>query len=251
MSQEMNFIDYPRKIYKRTFLDTVFVVLSYSINQMTEELISSINQFLRENFNAQENITKDLFDKGFSIDNEEKGFSYFFSSHYLGVKYFKDDYVSFHQTMMPLFYPLMAFLKNIVFVKMVSKLFIRKANIWTIKQNSNNKYDEINLINTFLSTDLVSQAHSYNPAVDDNLRDAHRLIGKTDSFEFDILYGLRDSKLSETDQYVGLVLFENVQVESLPISEMETILLSMNNTLYNIFHWSVSKKTLAYMSQEE
>ena len=248
MSNVMQFDESPRKVYKRTFLNTVFVVLSYSIEEVTEQLLTAVNQFLRDNFNTQEEASVELFKKGFSIDNEEKGVSYFFSAKHVGVKYMKDDYVSFQQTMMPLIYPLMSFFKNVISIDLIDVINIRKVNIWSVKLNEGKPFNESQFANDFLSSSLISQAEARDNN-DKEPRNAHYLSGETNSFEFGILYGFLDREFNNA-KYCCLTLDEHVIAKGIQATDVETVLLKANNTLYNIFHWSVSKRTLAYMEKE-
>lgn len=247
MAPEFVFDEYPRKVYKRTFLNTVFVVFSYSVEDVSQKTLSSINQFLRDNFNSQEDVVRETFLHGFSFDSEEKGLSYFFSAKHLGIKYLKDDYVSFQQTMMPLLYPLIAFLKDTISVNTIADIDIRKVNIWAAKCQGNEPFDEKSLVNSFLSPSLISDAGSCGD--DTDLRDAHMLKGKTNSLSFEVRYGFKDREF-KGDKYCGLILDERVNADSVSVENVEKALLNANNTLYNIFHWSVSKQTLAYMDKE-
>ncbi len=242
----MRFEDYPRKVYKRTFLNTVFVLLSYSVEDLSVQFIAELNQFLRDIFDIQEDVSEETFKNGFSIDNEEKGISYFFSAEHLGVKYMKDDYVSFPQTMMPLIYPIMSFLNNVMSNKIIEDIGIKKVNIWNAKLNQDKAFNEIRFAGDFLSADLITQAKAIDS---EKSRDTHCFVGETESFEFIVQYGFIDREF-EDDKYCGLVLDECVKATKVPVEEVERVLLKENNTLYNIFHWSVSKKTLDYMNME-
>lgn len=247
MSHVIHFDDYPRKIYKRTFLNTVFVVLSYSIGEISEAILESVNRFICENFNSQENVTEDNLRRGFSFDNEEKGVSFFFSTKHVGVKYLKDDYISFQQTMMPLIYFLMTFLRNALNVSMIDDISIRKINTWPVKRPQDKPFDENRFVKDFLSTNLISQSDADESS--GNLENAHCFKGSTESLSFIIKYGTLNREY-EGDMYCCLVLDESATAMGVQISDTESILLKVNNTLYNIFHWCVSEQTLAYMNKE-
>lgn len=247
MLQEMNFKVYPRKVYKRTFLNVAFVVFSYSIEDVSQEVLASINQFLLDNFNSSETITKENFLRGFSFDSEEKGLSYFLSAKHLGVKYFKNDYVSFQQTMMPLIYPLMAFMRNVIPVTEIEDIKIRKVNIYAEKCQTGASFNEKHFVESFLSKDLISNAQS--DGANNDLRDAHVFEGRTNSLYFTLKYGLKNKEFDGTE-YCGLILDECVKTDSVLLSNVETVLLDANTTLYNIFHWSVNKEILAFMDKE-
>lgn len=246
----MNFDVIPRKVYPKTFLNTVFVVFSYSLERITEDVLISLNRFLKETFNHEEKITEAVFKNGFSFENKKMGISFYFSSKNIGVKYLKDDYYSFQITMMPLVYLLISFLKEAVPVMSISGMEIRKANVWDIKRKIEQAINEEDFINKYLSYNLVSNAVETKRG--NSLRKVHLFKGESDTFTFEILYGLRDGKISDSEQYLGLVLDETVRSKSVSINldDIDNELLSLNSKLYDVFHWSVSGTTIAYMNKD-
>ncbi len=248
MEQEVLFENIERKVYPRTFLNTVFVVFSYTIDSWSEESMNSIKAFLKDYFSLSVDISADDFEIGLAIDSREGDFSYFFSKGYIGVKYMKQNYVSFPETMMPLIYRLTAFIKNCFSLAKIDKIEIRKINTWMSKKQEMDASIDNVMVNSLLSSELISR--STPGSAYEGLSSVREFAGTSNGYRFMIRYGF-DNRISSKENGVGLILDETITQEDVSFSEVEKALMDGNTLLYNIFHWSVSPTLLSYMSKEQ
>ena len=245
MAEEITFKSVERKVYSRTFLSGVIVVLSYTMGR--EAALLDLQNFLKENFGLLDTLPSDALEKGISVDDRDKSYSFFFSKEHVGIKYMKSDYVSFTVTMMPYVYRLLVFLKTVANVQEISKIQIRKVNTWYVAKDKAEDVDV--MIKDFLSNELRQSSKGDTDTPD--LKSVQVFSGFSGGCSFGIRYGIHDETTPDGDEFRGLILEEDLFREKVCISEIETVLVEMNSLLYNIFHWCVSASTIAYMNQEK
>lgn len=248
MTQDLLFETVERKVYPRTFLNTVFVVWDYDTASIPDDVVLRIRHFVNDNFNLEIELTEEEFSNGFSIDNQQAGHSYYFSRGRLGVKCKGENYVSFTETMMPLIYRLSAFVKNVLSSSLISSIRIRKVNILNARKEDGDLVSEDKLVRDFLSSELTSRTQPVANYL--GLDNVKRFYGTMNGDEFSICYGFQKGNTPDGEQFVGLVLDESVSRRSIPLNTVDEVLLEINNVVFNVFHWSVSPTFIALMNQE-
>lgn len=250
MTQDVHFEKVERKIYPRTFLNTVFVVFNYDTSKEPEDLIERIQIFVRDNFNLQITLSKEEINEGgFSIDSTDGGQSYYFSRGQIGVKYMKPDYVSFTETMMPQIFRLVSFAKNVLSISSLESIQIRKVNVLNARGQGDSVISKSQLEHDLLSMRLIEAASPTGNYQD--LYDAKQFKGVTDGDSFDIIYGFHEGSTPEGDRFVGLVLDESISKNQIQqLISVDKDLQDVNDKLFNMFHWSISTNMLAIMNKE-
>ena len=249
MTKDIHFETVERKIYPRTFLNTVFVVWEYESSYEPDDLILRIQRFLKDNFNLQIGLSEEDFSTGFSIDSQRAGHSYYFTRGSIGVKYMGDNYVSFTETMMPLVYRLAAFVKSVLSIDTINKIQVRKVNILNAKGRDGILFDENQLIQEFLSQQLIANAQPISTEYL-GLEKVKEYSGTTEGDGFDIHFGFQKGTSPEGVPFIGLVLDESVSRSQVELNTVDDALISINNMVYNIFHWSVNSNVIALMNQQ-
>lgn len=244
--QDIHFDTVERKIYPRTFLITVFVVLNYNKVLEPNDVIARIPAFLKDYFNLEISPTEEEFNSGFAINGQNH--SFLFSRGSLGVKSVGTNYVSFKETMTPLVYLLTSFLKNVLTITSLDCIKIRKVNILNAKEKDGILVSEDQLIKDFLSPELESRALPIDD--DQELYNAHEFEGITDNNPFDIRFGFHQGKTPDGDRFVGLVLDETISKSSVMLDTLDEALIEINDIIFNMFHWSVNPNVLALMDKE-
>lgn len=248
MTQDFIFETVERKVYPRTFLNTVFVVWDYDTACIPEDVVPLIRRFIKDNFNLEIGLTEEEFSHGFSIDNQQAGHSYFFSRGRVGVKYNGENYVSFTETMMPLIYRLSSFVKNVLSSSLISNIRIRKVNILNARKEEGNLVSEDLLVRDFLSSELISRTHPVANYL--GLDNVKGFYGTTNGDEFSICFGFQKGSTPDGEPFVGLVLDESVSRRSISLNTVDDALLEINSVVFNVFHWSVSPTFIALMNKE-
>lgn len=248
MTQDLIFKTVERKVYPRTFLNTVFVVWDYDTTGIPDDVVLRIRRFVNDNFNLEIELTEEEFSHGFSIDNQQAGHSYYFSRGRLGVKCKGENYVSFTETMMPLIYRLSAFVKNVLSSSFICMVRIRKVNILNARKEDNHLVSEEQLARDFLSTELISRTQPVANYL--GLENVKGFSGTTNGDEFSICFGFQKGNTPDGEQFVGLVLDESVSRRSISLNTVDEALLEINSVVFNVFHWSVSPTLIALMKQE-
>ena len=249
MTNDIHFDNVERKVYPRTFLNTVFVVFNYDIGMEPADLISRIKQFVLDGFNLKIDLTEEELVNGFSIDNPVAGFSYYFSKGNIGVKYMKLDYVSFTETMPPLIYRLITYVRTVLDINMLDDIQIRKVNVLNVREQNDLPIDKDRLVKDVLSQDLLTVSEPAKEFF--GLHEAREFCGQTEDKEFVIHYGVQEGTAPEGFKYCGLVLDETVVKKKVALQDVDDKLKEVNEKLFDIFHWSVSSNLLALMNQEK
>ena len=250
MTQDIHFKPTMRKIYPRTFLNTVFVIFDYDTAMEPANKIPRIQNFIKDNFNLEINLKEEGFSSGFSIDSKDGGHSYYFTRGSIGVKYMGNDYVSFTETMMPLIYRLVTFIKNVLSISATITIRIRKVNILNAREYDGTLVSDDQLIQDFLSQELTEVAEPVNDYTELELENVKEFKGTTDKDLFAIHFGIHNGTLPDGGQFVGLVLDESVSRNHVSLNTVDEALISVNEKVFNMFHWSVSSNVIALMSQE-
>ena len=248
MTQNFIFETVERKVYPRTFLNTVFVVWDYDTANIPDDVVLRIRRFVKDNFNLEIGLTEEEFSHGFSIDNQQAGHSYYFSRGSVGVKCKGENYVSFTETMMPLIYRLSAFVKNVLSSSLIGTIRIRKVNILNARKEDGDHVSEDQLVRDFLSPELTSRTEPVANYL--GLDNVKGFYGTTNGDEFRICFGFQKGNTYDGEQFVGLVLDESVSRRSISLNTVDEALLEINSVIFNVFHWSVSPTFIALMNKE-
>lgn len=248
MTPDIHFETKERKVYPRTFLNTVFVIFDYETAGEPADLILLVQRFVKENFNLEIVLTDEEYNKGFSIDNIGAGHSYYFARGSVGVKYMGDNYVSFAESMMPLVYRLVAFMKNVISVPSISNVRIRKVNTFNAREHEDAPASKDKMIHDILSPELVAVAR---PSADYlGLQNVKEISGSTDGDAFEIHFGFHLGTAPDGSKFVGLVLDESVASKQVALNQVDEALRNVNDKVFNMFHWSINSNVLVIMSKE-
>ena len=248
MTQEIHFDHVERRIYPRTFLNTVFVVFDYNASDEPKDLILRIQSFIKDSFNLHVELTEKEYSDGFSIESKDAGHSYYFSRGSFGVKYMKDDYVSFTETMFPFIFRLLDFVRVVLSISMIDKVKIRKVNTLSILEQGDVHDIKKKLVRDILSNDLIALAKPTSEYL--GLEDVKECTGTTNGDDFEIHFGFQRRDGSDGFRYVGLVLDESVSRKHVSLDTASDDLKEINEMIFNMFHWSITSNVVSLMNQQ-
>lgn len=239
------------KVFQRTFLARVGVILYFnSINESTwsqqkEELVRS---FILNRYGKS--FDTDFLHKAVSIQAEDGNLTIVLMNGCVMGIVDAENYRSFEETAIPQIFRLREFLEDVLDVRCVSKLILRKLNIWRFSRNDSEVVDEEKrneLLNFVFSKALLGMDSD-----DVSESDAKFGIFKILTFEdadFDCKMNLALNPVSGSDKTYNVVLDTSIIYENNRSLDGSTqVWKTMNQYAYDAFLWSVSDNVKAIMN---
>lgn len=235
--------------YRNTFLKSVFIQIEFPVTvKSDEELDKSFDDYTQSFFGI---ISEDKISHGLcTISKKDMSHSYQFSKNAVIIQISGNNYDSFSDTAIPFIFKLRHFFSKVVEVENVSKVVIRKVNVWDFKRNDNlsptvtdvqnllfngNMVDELN---TDHLTEEEANIPGFNKCVFTNgentitVRTALIPPVKPDEFFHQIL----DTEIVRSDNLISIGLAD--------------LLMDMNSVLYYCYHWCVNQYVINLMNQD-
>lgn len=239
------------KVYKNTFLQSVFVDLqfSYSDDYQDDRYKSHFEEFLSKYFAITLNEYQP--DKFIHIRNNTNKSEIIFGSNHAISMIPHDGYVSFEESAQPQARKLRLFIEEVPERKVVDKLSIRKINAWQLNDVPDKPDFDKEIFNQFFTSNFIT---SKTTADLDKNEEKIPNIKKYFFSDKDISITIRTAlvPLNDSKKTLNLILDTEATMESaLPIEtkQIATCLANLNDVLFNAFHWCVNKEIISLMDK--
>ena len=249
--------DYPFKHiehvnYKNTFLQNVMVGISFkdkSDSFFDETFRKNLCAYLKNMFNVENSGEQiDFRTKGFTKKNEVNDVAMSFQNGLLEAKIGCKSYSGFVSAFSSVFVQFKLFLKNVLDVESVEKLYERKVNIWQFESKDPLRYEDV-APNVF-SPELNGQ--DTNLTIDPNVEDViqKKIFWNFSRSEQQYRTILRTAFLNKKEGFYHLILDSEVmeKKEQILVDGLDEDFVSINDVLFDVYHWAVSPKVIELMN---
>lgn len=244
-------VNTPRKEYKNTFLQNVFLSIHFDkIDQTSVSCNFNENweKYIRTTFNNLE-PRSNFFSEPISISREDRVCTIVLSNGLIGALIGAKDYRSFVDNVLPQLYKLKTFLKDVLDSPKISSISVRKVNIWQFNSKDKGRIDSDALRKSIFSGQFLNK--KVNGQLDDNekkIPNMHKYEWK--DVDNNILAIARtvfmprrqDGTFAQVLDTEAIYMHNDILLENL---EEKSILL--NNILYELYHWCINSKILKIM----
>lgn len=244
-------VNTPRKEYKNTFLQNVF--LSIYFDKIDQTSVSSNfndnwEKYIRTTFNNLE-PSSNFFSTPISISREDRACTIVLSNGLIGALVGAKDYRSFVDNVLPQLYKLKTFLKDVLNSPNISRISVRKVNIWQFNSKKEEQIDLDALKKSIFSSQFL------NKDVNGQLDDHEKKIPNMHKYEWEdvgnnmlaiartiFIPHQQDGAFAQVLDTEAIYMHNDIILENL---EEKSILL--NNILYELYHWCINSKILKIM----
>lgn len=247
-----DFGNHIRREYKNTFLQNVLVKIDFKERNLidSEEVSRKWNEFVVSNFNNSSNKTNlpvDFFETPIRVSRKDGNCSFFFSKKVVSAVVGAKDYRTFVDSVIPQIYKISKFLTDVISTNEITRLSLRKINIWQFKFNgtSSIKPDEVRKI--LFSNALMSHEESRALNEDEqNIDNLHKYEWEDgDKKAIVKTFFIPPKQANVFAQVLDTELQMNTPIQ---INQVQDNFIELNNILYNLFHWCVSERVIDVMS---
>lgn len=237
------------KLFKNTFLQSV--IITYRFEKLDSDSFDDaferrMKDYLCGNFGLT--IEKSIKNGPISITSSDKSVSYVLSDEFVAVKVNAKNYKSFGISVAQYEEILKKFVKDVLQLKSVSSLSLRKINIWPFENNSGQTVNQDNLWGKILSDGIIQVAKA-----DSTSRfPGSRIFEETDK-DLSVQIRLVPVNASEDERRINFVVdIETILSSAMGVSFIGTknTLNRLNKTLYDAFIWTINPEIIKLMEEK-
>ncbi|MCQ2360942.1 MAG: TIGR04255 family protein [Paludibacteraceae bacterium] len=245
-----DFGNHMRREYKNTFLQNVLVEIDFKEWNLIdrEDVSRKWNEFVVSNFNNsnETNLSVDLLEKPIRVSRKDGFCSFFFSRSVVSAVVGAKDYRTFVDSVIPQIYKLSKFLTDVISINEVTRLSLRKINIWQFKSKDTSPIQSEEVRKILFSNALITHEES------EVLNEEERNIGDMHKYEWED----GDKKAivktffispKQTGVFAQILDSELQMTKSIQIDQVQDNFIELNNILYNLYHWCVSESVIDIM----
>ena len=247
------------KVYKNTFLQCVYVILEYSCksdNFFDDAFYDRLERYITEQFPGMDfDANKARHSKGnLGLENKKEGLRFELHNGRIIVIVDKRRYRSFVDSVIPLIYRLVVYLKEVIKVDSLNKVIEKKINLWLADQNKpEEKEFNFNYLEDLILSDNIKSDKGNR--VDRNA-DEHgqQLVWKNEWTKDEVggKINLMVSRvhIANNSKRGCLVLDSDVCDMNVSTDNLPKTLMDANGILYDVYHWAVSERVIKMMEKE-
>jgi hypothetical protein len=241
-------------IYPTTFLQNAVVFMKYVPRQYThdeaKEVIAETNSFFLENFGLNFNV--DSLGKTFHLSSDVEDISYVFMPESAFVRVGRKNYTSFDASVMPNIYRLRNYIYKVLRLGKIEWLRVRKVNMFPVQTNDPADEHLFSSMEGFLlSGDMlrVEKTKDEKVIIKDAVSDIYyRELDDIDR-TFRIVTGVtKDSEQNIYNQVLDISCTSKFVPEGIMEDKIEEKLTSLNQRLFDLYHWAVSSEVTEVMN---
>lgn len=237
------------KLFKNTFLQSVIITYRYEkvdSDSFDEAFERRMRDFLCGNFGLT--IGKSIKNGPISITSSDKSVSYMLSDEFVAVKVNAKNYKSFGISVAQYEEVMKKFAKEVLQLKVISSLSLRKINIWPFENNSGQEVNQDEIWNKILSNDILQVAKA-----DSSSRFPGARVFVGNDMDLSVLIRLVPVDASADKKQINFVVdIETIHTSAMGVSLIGTKdkLNKLNQKLYNAFIWAVNPGIIKLMEGE-
>lgn len=239
-------VNTPRKEYKNTFLQNVFLSIYFDkIDQarVSNDFNENWEKYIRTTFNNLE-PRSNFFSEPISISREDRLCTIILSNGMVGTLIGAKDYRSFVDNVLPQLYKLKTFLKDVLDSPKISSISVRKVNIWQFNSKDKGQIDSDLLRKNIFSSQFLNK--KANGQLDDNERKTSNMRKyEWKDVDNNILAIARTVFIPRKQDGTFAQILDTEAIcmqHDINLGNLEEKSIFLNNILYELYHWCINSK---------
>ena len=243
--------------YRNTFLVNTFVVLNFekrSIENCGESIRRNLTDFLRDTYLTEGN--HNYPSEGLQLSRSDNRVAFEYTPTLAVARVSQGAYTTFAASMIPEVYKLRRFVFGVLGIEKVQRVDVRKISIFPMQIEGEEPTSES--LNEHLSMILSEDVLSLMPM--DEIEGPSGSIGKftryrmaddETGYRYMILVGM--VKDSEREHIYNVILDATCYytlAAGITEAKLEELLRRMNQSVYELYHWSVRDHVLEFMNRD-
>lgn len=248
----MKQIEFPQikyQQYRNTFLKSVFIQVVFPVTEKNDEdLDKSFDDYTQSFFGI---ISEGKISQGIcTISKKDMSHSYQFSKNAVIIQINGNNYDSFSDTAIPFVFKLRHFFSKVVEVETVSKVAIRKVNVWDFKRNDSLPPKVSDVQHLLFNENMVEELNTdYLTEEEANIPGFNKCVFNNGENNITVRTALIPPVKS--DEFFHQILdTEIVRSSNQNTTGLADLLMDMNSVLYYCYHWCVNQYVINLMNQD-
>lgn len=235
----------PHKKYPTTFLKNVAVSFSFPavdpLKAQQENLYEAFCSYIKGSFGI-DCIDGKFWEEEKTLINNDKSVIFGFDKENANVMMWCPKYVSFIDSVIPQVFKLRLFAKEVLKIESVNSITIMKTNCWNGKFTHPEEKSFDVVAKYILSKPYLEQIDENQSEIKEkNWHDKERRLG---------LFSKLECKLNDESEFTLDLRALAMQYGECRLSDLDDVLLGLNNLLYDFYHWCVSDNVIKMMEEQ-
>ena len=258
MNENIQFPHIEHRVYKNTFLQNTIVEVTYdkvSPKQLTGDFEDNKNLFFKRFFNIDQS-QRDFIKDGISLATADKSQSLTFTDCNCKAIVNRSVYNTFVESILQHVFEISKFLQDVVRLREVSSIAVRKINMFPVIYDESRdlsiRTERQKVLANVFTSNFISLHHEENvlPVKGAVAPFGVRKIKGPDGVVYTLKTGIIPPQ-DENKDVLFVVLDSEAELGmNTNTQDIESKALKLNDYLFDLYHWAVSKEIIDRMQQE-